>query len=231
MISPFDLAEPQVKVNMAQVEPLEFVSLDEPELQTTDALQAELEAAWVKRVALLEDRLEEAKRGAQLVLDAQRRESEAERIEAAESAEQAIAETRRQVTETIEKFAAERERYFAEVEREVVQLALAIAERVLHREAAMDTVLLRSAVRVALERVAGEGPVTLRVGAGGVAAWRGVLESEQMVGAVDVVEDERLSNGDAVLETAVGRVDLGVGEQLKEIERGFFDLLAARPAR
>jgi flagellar assembly protein FliH len=35
---------------------------------------------------------------------------------------------------------------------------------------------------------------------------------------------------ECVLETSVGRVELGVKAQLIEIERGFFDLLGQRPA-
>jgi flagellar assembly protein FliH len=42
----------------------------------------------------------------------------------------------------VEQFRGARERYFAEVEQEVVKLALAIAARVLHREAQMDPLLL-----------------------------------------------------------------------------------------
>jgi flagellar assembly protein FliH len=33
-----------------------------------------------------------------------------------------------------------------------------------------------------------------------------------------------------VLDTNVGRVELGVSAQLEEIERGFFDLMQQRPA-
>jgi flagellar assembly protein FliH len=45
-----------------------------------------------------------------------------------------------------------------------------------------------------------------------------------------LVGDERLGVGECVLETNVGRVELGVSAQLEEIERGFFDLLQQRPA-
>ena len=53
-----------------------------------------------------------------------------------------------------EEFARERTKYFADVEAEVVKLALAIAARVLHREAELDPLLLTGVVRVALEKVA-----------------------------------------------------------------------------
>ena len=53
-------------------------------------------------------------------------------------------------SELSESFAAERGRYLHAVEQEVVELALAMAARILRREAQMDPLLLTGAVRVAL---------------------------------------------------------------------------------
>jgi flagellar assembly protein FliH len=39
-----------------------------------------------------------------------------------------------------------------------------------------------------------------------------------------------MRTGECVLETNIGRVELGVSAQLAEIEKGFFDLLQMRPA-
>ena len=86
----------------------------------------------------------------------------------------------------------ERERYFSEVEGEVVRLALGIAERVLHREARMDPLLLAASVRLALEKLAGESGTVLRVPIGTADAWRELLRCngpDQL--AVEVVGDEQ----------------------------------------
>src|SRR5712692_8364352 len=48
--------------------------------------------------------------------------------------EKALAETRSQVSGALRQFTCERETYFARVETEVVQLALSIARKILHRE-------------------------------------------------------------------------------------------------
>jgi flagellar assembly protein FliH len=48
--------------------------------------------------------------------------------------------------------------------------------------------------------------------------------------SLQVMGDERMAAGECVLETNVGRVELGVSAQLEEIERGFFDLMQQRPA-
>jgi flagellar assembly protein FliH len=231
MILRFEEALLDDAAEQGAVMPLEFVSLDEPAESLSPAMEPQLEALWRERVVALEMRLEEQSRSAQSTLDAARDEAQAERLALVEEKDRIVAQERQQVSRLIASFDAERERYFSEVEREVVSLALAIAERVLHREAAMDPMLLRSVVRVALEKVAGESRVTLRVPAGQAASWREALTAEHEDDAAAVMEDKQLSIGDAVLETAVGRVELGVREQLKEVERGFFDLLAMRPQR
>ena len=89
---------------------------------------------------------------------------------------------------------AERVKYFREVEGEVVRLALAIAERVLHRESRMDPMLLTASVRLALEKVAGETGTVLRVPVAVEGQWR-ALFGEGPDRAADVVGDERLAAG------------------------------------
>jgi flagellar assembly protein FliH len=143
--------------------------------------------------------------------------------------EERVAEERSTILKVCEEFRRERVRYFAGVEAEVVKLALAIAARVLHREAKLDPLLLTGVVRVALEKVAEDSTTALRVPVSAVEMWREVfvVRSES---SPRIVGDERLSAGECVLETNIGRVELGVSAQLEEIERGFFDLMQQRPA-
>jgi flagellar assembly protein FliH len=47
---------------------------------------------------------------------------------------------------------------------------------------------------------------------------------------VEVAEDPKLSDQDCILETQLGAANFGLDTQLKEVEQGFFDLLALRPA-
>src|SRR5438874_11142058 len=53
----------------------------------------------------------------------------------------------------IEKFKDERAVYFSHIETDVVHLALAIARKILHREAQIDPLLLTGMVHVALEKL------------------------------------------------------------------------------
>jgi flagellar assembly protein FliH len=134
------------------------------------------------------------------------------------------------LVETVKQFHGMRERYFTEVEQEVVKLALAIAARVLHREAQIDPLLLTAVVRVALEKLADRSGAVLRVAAADVAPWEQVFEAMDASERPRVAEDSTLDRGECVLETRMGTVDLGVSVQLEEIEKGFFDLLHHRPA-
>ena len=164
-------------------------------------------------------------------IDVARSEARAEaRQEWEEELEEKITDERGSVLRTCEQFGRERARYFAGVEVEVVKLALAIAARVLHREAKLDPLLLSAAVRVALEKVAEDSATVLRVPAAEAELWRGVFSAQALESSVQVVGDERLVAGECVLDTNVGKVELGVSAQLSEIERGFFDLLQQRPA-
>lgn len=165
------------------------------------------------------------------------RQAEAARREAFEKGREAArseqAAWRQQCTAelgaALERFRTERDDYLARVEHEVVRLALAIAQRVLHREAQMDPLLLSGAVRVALGQLAESTEVKLRVPAAQQEMWAEMLRL--MPGLPlrpDVVGDAELETPEAVLEAGLGTVDLGVRAQIAEIERGFFDLLEVR---
>jgi flagellar assembly protein FliH len=191
-------------------------------VNSVDMQMQEQVAAMERQLKLLEDqtaaRIELAREQART----QTRQEWEERLE------ERIATERARVARVCEEFGKERARYFADVEAEVVKLALAIAKRVLHREANLDPLLLLGAVRVVLGKVADNSTVELRVSVAEVESWREVIAAEGE-SRLQLMGDERLDAGECVLETSVGRVELGVNAQLEEIEKGFFDLLQKRP--
>jgi flagellar assembly protein FliH len=139
-----------------------------------------------------------------------------------------VEQERMRVDLACERFVEERSRYFRGVEEEIVKLSLSIARRILHREAAVDPLLLRGVVRVALDEVVKGSEVRLRVPEGEAKRWRKLfVKSEE--GAPALIEDSTFAADECVLEVDAGRVELGVAAQLKEIEHGFSDLLARRP--
>lgn len=213
---------------------LEFHAIDEhgmepaPEVDTGSAFTTETRLQ--QQVAALEGQLKlQAQQIAAQLEDARREARTESRVKWEEELEERVAVERTRMIRASEEFGKERSRYFADVEAEVVKLALAIAARVLHREAKLDPLLLSAAVRVALEKVEDNSTMQLRVPSAEVENWREVMGSEAEP-RVQLIGDERLAPGECVLETNVGRVELGIAAQLDEIEKGFFDLLQQRPA-
>jgi len=160
-----------------------------------------------------------------------------ERAEAAAQAEKKLRQETEQkllagrsaIAASIREFAEQRNEYFARVEAEIVQLSLSIAAKILHREAQVDPMLVATLVRMAVERMREESSVAVRVAPGRVAAWRQYFAEQPNMGRVEVVEDAQLTSQDCVLETELGSANFGLDTQLKEVEQGFFDLLALRP--
>jgi flagellar assembly protein FliH len=144
--------------------------------------------------------------------------------------EQRLLAARTPVATAVKDFAQERDEYFARVEAEVVQLSLSIAAKVLHREAQVDPMLVATLVRIAVEKMREDSSVTVRVGAGRGTSWQQYFAGFPNLMRVEVVEDAQLSNQDCILETQLGMANFGLDTQLKEVEQGFFDLLALRPA-
>jgi flagellar biosynthesis/type III secretory pathway protein FliH len=141
-----------------------------------------------------------------------------------------LARERSAIAAALAQFTRDRGAYYTKLEAEVVQLALAIARRILHREAQVDPLLLAGLVRVALEKIEGATGVLLRVHPQVAAGWKRYLAEHMDPGDIpELVEDSSLDPGLCLLETSMGTSQLGVELQLKEIEQGFMDLLAARP--
>jgi flagellar biosynthesis/type III secretory pathway protein FliH len=135
----------------------------------------------------------------------------------------------RQATEMIESFAQERDRYLQSIEHEVVELALAVAARILRREAQMDPLLLTGAVRVALGQLSGSTQVKLLVPADELDLWtESIALLPNLALKPIVLAGEGMRLGDCRIETSLGSVDLGIRAQLGEIARGFFDRAGGR---
>jgi flagellar assembly protein FliH len=143
--------------------------------------------------------------------------------------ESQIQECRRGLAETLNNFTCERKKYFLAVEHEVVQLALNIARKILRREAQIDPHLLAGMVRVALEQTGQKTQVTVRAHPEQVSALRTFFAREVPEDPPQILEDPGVSQNCCVLETALGKAEIGPEAQLKEIEQGLLDLQSVTP--
>ncbi len=160
-------------------------------------------------------------------IEAARREGQAR---AQEIFDQQLASERQMLRQAILDFTRERQGYFQKIEVEVVQLALAIARRVLHREANADPLLLAGIVRVALDKLENKTEVVLRVHPDVASEWRDYFAANvEPRHAPSVVEDPGMEGGRCVVETLLGSTEIGLETQLKEVEQGLMDLQAQRP--
>jgi len=132
--------------------------------------------------------------------------------------------------QALDLFVAERKNYFSRVESDVVHLALAIASKILHREAQVDPLLVAALVRVAVDKLHDGSSVSVRTSPENAEKWREYLASSMNGSTIAIIEDAQLSPEDCILETDLGSANFSIDAQLKEVEQGFFDLLAQRPA-
>jgi flagellar assembly protein FliH len=135
-----------------------------------------------------------------------------------------------QIAHLVQGFHSERARYFEAVENDVVKLAIAVAARILRREAQLDPLLLSGAMRVALGQLSASTQVKLQVPPDDLDLWAdAVAHMPNLAPKPAVVAGRDMQLGECELETELGSVDLGVAAQLAEIERGFFDRGSGQP--
>ncbi len=141
-----------------------------------------------------------------------------------------LAKQREQIGQALREFALERQSYYRRIEGEVVALALAIARKILHREAQLDPNALAGIVRVTLEKLDTGTKVNLRVHPREAPDWRHYFACQmENVPVPEVYEDPAIVSGECRIETSLGSTEIGLESGLKEIETGLLDLLAERP--
>jgi len=118
-----------------------------------------------------------------------------------------------------------RARLRREAEADVVQLALAIARRVVRRELALDPDVLRGLVVAALEKLQGQEISRVKVHPSQAAMVTACLQQAPSGGQVEVLPDASRELGSVIFETSRGNLDASVDAQLQEIERGLADRL------
>ncbi len=126
---------------------------------------------------------------------------------------------------TLRDLVVSKRRMRSEAEADVVQLSLAIAKRILHRELTTDPESIQGVVHAALRKLQNREVASVRVCPSAVETIRLVLERAGINPAVSVISDPKMQNGDLVFETTLGELDASIETQLKEIQRGFSDRL------
>lgn len=125
----------------------------------------------------------------------------------------------RRLSETIEEVAALRTDLLHRSEKDIVRVALVIAERVLHREVSLDRELILAMAHIAIDRLGNRASATIRLHPADHAALMAVPRAQPFAGAVEIVADASVSRGGCLVQSDFGLIDLGVEAQLKEVSR------------
>lgn len=124
--------------------------------------------------------------------------------------------TLRRMAQTVEELAGLRTQLVQRTERQVVELALTIAERILHREVALDQQLLVTMARVAIERLGENMSATIRLNPEDYA----IVGNTTQLGEhslVRVVADPTVSTGGCLVQSEFGLIDVGIEAQVGEM--------------
>jgi flagellar assembly protein FliH len=129
---------------------------------------------------------------------------------------------------SVDDLAGLRVRLRKEAEADLVQLALAIARRILRRELSVDPDALRGVVAAALEKLGAQEICRVKVHPSHAVALAESLRDGAAHRDIQVVPDASREPGAAVFETERGNLDASVESQLEEIGRGLADHLRKR---
>ncbi len=160
-------------------------------------------------------------------LDAVRKEAFAEGYSEGERAGSQKALRRLQASiegfgQTVQQLSLLKPKLRTEAEREMVDLSLAVARRVVRRELSVDPATVLGIVRACLEGFERGRPHRVTVSPADLDAVNEYFE-EHPVETLEVRADEAISPGGAVFETPQGTIDARIETQLEEIERGLTD--------
>jgi len=118
-----------------------------------------------------------------------------------------------------------KERLRKEAESDQVEIAMAVARRVLRREVHVDRDALRGLVSAAMEKAGGNRVLRVVCDATMKEGLAHALAQVATGEGIELVVDGNLPRGSVVFETQRGRLDASFESQLSEIENGLADQL------
>jgi flagellar assembly protein FliH len=124
----------------------------------------------------------------------------------------------RRVAQTLEELAGLRRTLIQETERQMVQLALTLARRVVQREVTLDPELAAALAHVALEKLGTTTPATIRLNP---EDYTVVAQDGERWGTatVTVVPDPGIARGGCLVESDFGCIDATIERQFDELSR------------
>jgi len=159
-------------------------------------------------------------------LDQARREGFAEGLAAGrQQAEEQMRPAVQGLAKTLESLAGLRQTMREDATQDLVRLAISIAARVIHREAAVDPDALGGLVQAAFSKLQSREINRVRMHPALEGLVRRSLEQSGSPKNMVLTPDPSLKPAEVLFETSQGILDASVETQLSEIERGLIDKL------
>ncbi len=136
----------------------------------------------------------------------------------------------RRLGETVQELTALRAEIIQRSERQVVQLAMAIAERMINREISLDRGLVCAMARVALDRLGENASAAIRLHPDDFAAVSAGLGDGWKDSQITIAPDPMVSRGGCRVHSDFGFMDVDVASQFRELSKTLFDEDTAAPA-
>ncbi|MDP9017934.1 MAG: FliH/SctL family protein [Candidatus Eremiobacteraeota bacterium] len=117
---------------------------------------------------------------------------------------------------------AERHKIIEGAEPEIIRLAMALAEKIVHQQISIDKNVVLSMAQAAIARLISREAVTVRVNPADIETIRD--HKERMIANSDIehlrlIEDNRVDRGGVVVETESGTIDAKIATQVGEAKR------------
>ena len=125
----------------------------------------------------------------------------------------------RRLSDTLTELTSLRASMIRQTENQIVELALAVARRVVHREVSRDRNLMIAIIRVALDRLGESAHVTVRLHPEEFEATGAARVAEFAGSDITFVPDARVGRGGCRVESEMGMLDASVDAQIQEIAR------------
>lgn len=200
-----------------RIQPMVFAPLSPGQFHVAQHSPRAQDAPGEDRTAALEQRIRqleaEVVSARQEALDAGRQQGRAE-----------IAPVIERMNASVAEMSGMRQELRRRAEKDVVQLALLIARRVLHRQLNVDENALTALARMALDRLSRADSCRIVVHPQFVGAVKAAVPGGQ-ASRISIDTDASCAPGTLILHADSGVIDASVEAQLDEIERGLTDRL------
>lgn len=129
-------------------------------------------------------------------------------------------ELRQQFSDTIEQVSSLSSGIIAQTEKEMVELALEIAKKIVGREVTIDREVALTLVKISLAKLHSRTFAKVLLNPDDFAYIQSHLERADFHGSIELVEDRSISLGGCLIQTETGEIDARIESQFDEIAYG-----------